>query len=111
MHYSCKKVVVIAVVLITCVSPAFSQGASWNAAIALFNQQRWADAASAFATLEQQSPGRTDALLCRARALTQLGQLHEAESAIGMYVDGHPASTEGLRELGYIRFRLRKPTA
>jgi len=111
MPHTRRNVILIAVLLITCVSPVVSQGASWHAAIALLNQQRWADAASAFATLEQQSPGKTDALLYRARALTQLGQLHEAESAIGLYVDAHPASAEGLRELGYIRFRLRKPTA
>ena len=78
--------------------------------MALFDQQHWAESASAFATIEQQAPGKTDALLYRARSLTELGQVNEAEPAIEAYVTAHPASPEGWREMGYIRFRLRKPT-
>ena len=110
MPNSFKKVVVIAVLLAALTASAFSQSPSWKSAIALFDQQHWAEAASAFATIEQQSPGKTDALLYRARSLTELGQVNEAEPAVEAYVTAHPASPEGWRELGYIRFRLHKPT-
>src|SRR5664280_578257 len=110
MPYFFKKLVVITALLASLTVSAFSQGSSLKSAMALFDQQHWTEAASAFATIEQQSPGKTDALLYRARSLTELGQMNEAEPDIEAYVTAHPASPEGWRELGYIRFRLRKPT-
>ena len=49
-------------------------------------------------------------MLYRARSLTELGQVNEAEPAIEAYVTAHPASPEGWRELDTSGFRLRKPT-
>jgi len=68
MPYFFKKVVVITVLLAALTVSAFSQGPSWKSAMALFDQQHWAESASAFAAIEQQSPGKTDALLYRAHA-------------------------------------------
>src|SRR5664279_5638207 len=99
-----KKVVVFTVLLAALALSAFSQGPSWKSAMALFDQQHWAESASAFATIEQQSPGKTDALLYRARSLTELGQMNEAEPAIEAYVTAHPASPEGWRELGSVSY-------
>lgn len=88
----------------------FAQNAAWKQAQTLFNQQKWIEASAAFAAIEQSSPGKTDALLFRARALVQLEQFKDAETALEPYIATHPASADGWRELGYVRFRLRKPT-
>lgn len=90
---------------------ALAQAITWDQALALSNQQKWEQAASAFAAIEQASPARTDALLFRARALVQLGNFKDAELALESYVAAHSASAQGWRELAYVRFRLRKPTA
>lgn len=78
MPYSFQKVIVVAVLLATFVSSAFSRGLSWKTAVALFDQQHWAEAACAFATLERQSPGKTDALLFSVFALPQIGRVCSA---------------------------------
>jgi tetratricopeptide (TPR) repeat protein len=89
---------------------ALSQSGTWEQAQKLFQQQKWTEAASAFAAIEQASPGKTDAQLYRARALALLDQNKEAEPALESYVAAHPTAAEGWRELGYVRFRLHKPT-
>lgn len=95
--------------LLACSAVAFAADHVWNAALQLYNQQHWAEASAAFAAIETASPGKTDALLYQSRALVQLGRLTDAESAVETYVTSH-TSADGLRQLGYVRFRMHKPT-
>jgi tetratricopeptide (TPR) repeat protein len=109
LRFSLRAVLLSLAVLALSVT-ALAQNAAWQQAQTLVNQQRWTEASAAFAAIEQNSPGKTDALLYRARALVQLDQLKDAEPALESFIATHPASAEGWRELGYVRFCLRKPT-
>lgn len=111
MSYYRRRAIVIAVALSMFSSAARCQGPAWDAAMAQYNQQHWAEAASAFASIEQQSPKKSDAQLYQARAMGNLGQFSDAEPVIEAYTAAHSASPEGWRELAFIRFKLHKPTA
>ncbi len=69
----------------------------------------WQQAARWMALAEQQAPGKTDALLVRARALLHLNQFAEATQALRSYVAAHQASSEALYLLGYSLNRENKP--
>ena len=85
---------------------ATAQGSTANSkhAMELFRQQYWADAATAFAEVERETPGKTDALLFRAKALIEMGAAVEAESALRAYLASHPASGEASYLLARVLF-------
>ena len=62
------------------------QTASCPAAMELFHQRRWTDAAAGFDECEKRDPGKTDALLYRGKALVNLRQFEEAASPLQAYV-------------------------
>lgn len=74
-----------------------------------FQQHQWAQAASAYADCEKLSPGRTDALLYRAKALVNLEDFTEAAGDLESYVVLNPRSDDALYLLGYVRFRRSHP--
>ncbi len=70
----------------------------------------WREAARWMAIAEQQAPGKTDALLVRARALVRLNQFTEATQTLRSYVELHQSSSEALYLLGYSLNRENKPS-
>src|SRR5450432_2685009 len=87
----------------------FAQSPSFDKAMQLFQQRRWADAATAFAECEKTEPGKTDAPLYRGKALVNLVQFEEAATALERYQKTHPQSEDAAYLLAYIRFRQNKP--
>src|SRR6185312_2843533 len=75
----------------------------------LFYQHRWQDAADAFQNCELGSPGKTDALLYRAKSLVNLSDFTGAAASLDSYIASHPDSDDALYLLGYVRFRLDHP--
>jgi tetratricopeptide (TPR) repeat protein len=87
----------------------FAQSPSFEQAMQLFQQHRWAEAAVAFAQSEQNAPGKTAAPLYRGKALVNLGKFDEAAAAIETYQGTHPQSDDAAYLLAYIRFRQNRP--
>jgi tetratricopeptide (TPR) repeat protein len=87
----------------------FAQSPSFEQAMGLFRQRRWPEAAAAFAEFEKRDPGKTNALLYRAKSLVNLGQFENAASALQSYVQNHPQSDDAVYLLAYIHFRENKP--
>ena len=87
----------------------FAQSPSFEQAMQLFQQHRWAEAAVAFAQCEQNAPGKTAAPLYRGKALVNLGKFDEAAAAIETYQGTHPQSDDAAYLLAYIRFRQNRP--
>jgi len=85
------------------------QSAACPAAMKMFRQQRWADAAAGFEQCEQQDPGKTNALLYRGKALVNLRQFESAESALRTYAKSNPQSADAAYLLAFIAFREDKP--
>lgn len=75
----------------------------------LFYQHHWQEAAEAFQNCELGSPGKTDALLYRAKSLINLSDFTGAAAALDSYVANHPDSDDALYLLGYVRFRQNRP--
>ena len=73
-----------------------------------FYQHRWGDAAQAFQNCELASPGKTDALLYRAKSLVNLSDFSAAAASLDSYVAAHP-SDDALYLLGYVQFRQHHP--
>jgi len=85
---------------------SFAQTLSFDQAMELFRQRRWAEAAAA---LQKCDPAATPALLYRGKALVNLGQFEEAAAALDSYSKTHPQSDDALYLLAYIRFRQNQP--
>jgi tetratricopeptide (TPR) repeat protein len=75
----------------------------------LFRDRNWAQAAQAFADCEKATPGQSDALLYRGKALVNLGEFSQAATSLQTYLAQHPASDDALYLLGYVRFRQDQP--
>ncbi len=88
---------------------AFPQANGMQQAMSLFQQQRWAECATAFAQIEKGQPGATDALLYEGKCLINLGHFKEADTIIQSYITAHPHSEDGSYLIAYIRFREDKP--
>ncbi len=86
-----------------------AQSTSFNAAMELFRQHQWAEAAEAFGECERSDPGKTDALLYRGKSLINLGQFDPAASALETYRETHSSSDDAVYLLAYVRFRENKP--
>ncbi len=89
--------------------PAFPQVNGMQQAMGLFQQQRWAECATAFAQIEKEQSGATDALLYEGKCLINLGHFKEADTVIQSYIGAHPQSEDGAYLIAYVRFREDKP--
>ena len=78
-------------------------------ALSAFQQHQWTQAAAAYSDCEKNSPGKTDALLFRAKALVNLADYEGAAENLATYVAQHPQSDDALYLLGYVRFRQDQP--
>ena len=87
----------------------FAQGDTCQRALEFFNEHRWAEAAAAFQQCEGASPGTTDALLYRGKALVNLNEYSAAATALESYIAVHPNSDDALYLFGYVRFRQDHP--
>jgi tetratricopeptide (TPR) repeat protein len=85
------------------------QSAACSAALQMFRQRRWADAAAGFDQCEKQDPGKGDALLYRGKALVNLRQFENADSALRAYTKSNPQSADAIYLLAFIAFREDKP--
>jgi tetratricopeptide (TPR) repeat protein len=88
---------------------SFCQTSDFDRAMVLFRQQNWPEAATAFAALEKQQPGQTDALLYQAKCLVNLGRFSDAGATLESYLSTHPRSDDAVYLLGYVRFRENRP--
>ncbi len=86
-----------------------AQSLSFEQAMQLFQQRRWAEAAVAFAQCEKSDPGETKASLYRGKSLVNLGQFEESASELESYRKTHPHDDDAAYLLGYVRFRQNKP--
>jgi tetratricopeptide (TPR) repeat protein len=85
------------------------QTAACSAAMEMFRQRRWADAAAGFEQCEKQNPGKNEALLYRGKALVNLRQFENAAFALRTYAKLNPQSVDAAYLLAYIAFREDKP--
>jgi tetratricopeptide (TPR) repeat protein len=83
-----------------------AQSPSFEQAVQLFQQHRWAEAAAAFAEYENT---KSIALLYRGKALVNLEQFDAASAALEKYRETYPRSEDAAYLLAYIRFRQNKP--
>lgn len=88
--------------------PASGQTAC-NLGAAAFQQHQWSQAAAAYSQCEKSSPGKTDALLYRAKALVNLEKFNDAAGNLESYAAANPNSDDALYLLGYVRFRQDRP--
>jgi len=86
-----------------------AQTESCASAESFFRQHQWAEAADAYSDCEASTPGRTDALLYRAKALVNEDQFAAAVEALDSYSRTHSESDDALYLLGYALFRQDKP--
>ena len=87
----------------------WGQTASCPAAMEMFHQRRWGDAAAGFGECEKRDPGKTDALLYRGKALVNLRQYEDAAQALQIFAKSHPQSDDAAFLLAYVAFRQDKP--
>jgi tetratricopeptide (TPR) repeat protein len=87
----------------------FADTSSFEEAMRLFQQHRWAEAAAAFAQCEKSEPGKSAASLYRGKALVNLGKFDDAAGALENYRVAHPESADAVYLLAYVRFRQDKP--
>jgi tetratricopeptide (TPR) repeat protein len=74
-----------------------------------FYQHRWQEASEAFQDCELASPGKTDAMLYRAKSLVNLADFSSAAASLDSYIIIHPDSDDALYLLGYVQFRQDHP--
>lgn len=85
------------------------QAGKCAAALQMFRERRWSDAAAGFEECEKQNPGKTDALLYRGKSLVNLQEFDEAATALQTYAKSHPQSDDAVYLLAFIFFRKDKP--
>lgn len=101
---------VLALLVATTFPPRISgQSADCHAAMEMFRQRRWAEAAAGFEQCEKQDPGKGDALLYRGKALVNLRQFESAESVLRAYAKANPQSADAAYLLAFIAFREDRP--
>jgi tetratricopeptide (TPR) repeat protein len=86
-----------------------AQSLSFDEAVRLFQEKKWAQAAPAFEQIEAAQPNQTDALLYQGKCLSNLGRFGDADSVLAKYVGMHPKSNDATSLLAYVRFREDKP--
>jgi tetratricopeptide (TPR) repeat protein len=91
------------------VTMSFAQTDACQQGRQLFYQHHWADAAEAFQNCEKAFPGKTEALLYRAKSLINLSDFSGASASLDSYIASHPDSDDALYLLGYVEFRQDQP--
>lgn len=86
-----------------------AETSSFEQAMQLFQQHRWAEAAAQFEQCEKAVPRKTAASLYLGKALVNLGKFDDAEAALESYRAVHPESADAAYLLAYVRFRQDKP--
>jgi tetratricopeptide (TPR) repeat protein len=81
----------------------------FDKATAEFQAGNYVAAASLFARVENDQPGKTAALLFRGKCLAQLQDFRGAEESLRHYISGHPDSADALFMLGFVLNRLNRP--
>jgi tetratricopeptide (TPR) repeat protein len=104
-----ERILCIAAGMLLLSAMSLAQARDCQQATDLFRAGRWRDAAKAFDECEEAAPGKTDALLYRAKALVNLRDFAAAGSSLESYVSKHPASDDALYLLGYVQFRQDHP--
>lgn len=99
----------LALAIVLLAAGASGQTSICDQATNLFREHRWAEAAESFAACEKASPGQTDALLYRGKALVNQREFTEAADSLQTYLATHPQSDDALYLLGYVRFRQDQP--
>src|SRR5205807_9405901 len=74
----------------------------YERAVAEFRAGNYAQAAAIFSTVEAAAPGRTDALLYRAKSLVHVEDFAGADQALRKYLLSHTNSSDALYMLGFI---------
>jgi tetratricopeptide (TPR) repeat protein len=105
----CTSLLALTVISVALAGWSFSQTSDFDRAMVLFHNQNWAEAAAAFAALEKQQPGQTDALLYRGKCLVNLGRFSDAGDTLQSYLSTHPRSDDAVYLLAYVRFRENRP--
>lgn len=100
--------VVTALFLWKSAAEAQSSG-EYDRGLSEFRAGNYSSAAAIFAQLEVASPGKTDALLYRAKALVHLDNFAEAETALRSYLQSHQDSADALYMLGFVLNRENRP--
>jgi Tfp pilus assembly protein PilF len=108
-HYPRVIPMGLVVLLLASATGAAQENEAFRKALAQFRAGESASAIALFDEVELNSPGTTDALLYKAKALTRLQRFPEADEALRQYVKTHPASDEALYLLGFVLHREQKP--
>lgn len=74
----------------------------FDGALAEFRGGNYARAATMFANIEASTPGKTDALLYRAKSLVHLEDFANADQSLRAYLNSHRDSSDALYMLGYV---------
>src|SRR6266850_5720098 len=77
-------------------------------AMARFRAGDFANAIELFADAERNSPGATDALLYKSRALINLQRFSEADKELRQYLETHANSDDALYLLRFVLHRANK---
>jgi tetratricopeptide (TPR) repeat protein len=88
---------------------SWAQSDPFQAGRELFQQHRWAEAATAFTAAEEQHPGATDARLYLGKCYVNLEKWDPAFQALQSYLGDHPQSDDAAYLMAFIRFRQDKP--
>lgn len=102
----CGRLLLILVTVLLLITTSPAQAVGCQQGMQLFYQHRWQDAAESFQNCELAHPGKTDALLYRAKSLVNLSDFAGAAASLGSYIANHPDSDDALYLLGYVQFRL-----
>ena len=95
---------------VLCAFPSRAQSsADYDRAVAKFLAGDYLRAAEMFAAVEQAQPGRTDALLYRAKCLVHAPDFPAAEESLRRYLRDHPQSSDALYMLGFVLHRENRP--
>jgi len=84
-------------------------GTDFDKATTEFHAGNYGAAAALFARAESSSPGKTAALLYKAKSLVHLQNFAEAEAALRRYILSHPDSDDALYLLGFVLHRENHP--
>jgi tetratricopeptide (TPR) repeat protein len=82
---------------------------AFQQALTEFRAGHYSAAVTMFDRAEEGSPGKTEALLYKAKALIHLENFGEAERAVRIYLQSHRDSSDGLYLLGFVLHRQQRP--
>jgi tetratricopeptide (TPR) repeat protein len=104
--------IVLGIIFVSTAAAAFAQDPpsdTYQRGLQAYTAGDFAQSASIMKAAEDEHPGKSDALLIRARALLKLGSLAESESSVRAYLEVHATSADGLYLLGYVLSREARP--